>query len=75
MLTDLVMPNMTGSQLAIKASEILPEMKVLFMSGHALQSMTHHGLVDQDANYLQKPFTPQGMLRKIRSKPGPSRPT
>jgi signal transduction histidine kinase len=66
MLTDLVMPNMTGNQLAEKVSKILPEMKVLYMSGHALQSMMHHGLVKHDAQYLQKPFTPEGMLRKIR---------
>jgi len=65
-ITDLVMPEMSGNQLAERLSHLLPKTKVLFLSGYAEDTLLHYGVGEQP-NFLEKPFTRKSLLSKIRS--------
>jgi CheY-like chemotaxis protein len=77
MLTDVVMPRMSGCQLADRLKLLRPAMKVVYMSGYAGDAVAACGLLDSAAAYLQKPFTPQDLAVKVRkvlqSAPSPTR--
>jgi len=66
MVTDIVMPHMSGRDLAERLSSARPGMKVLFMSGYTDHALMHRELTPGSA-FLQKPFTPEGFARKVRS--------
>lgn len=66
LMTDVVMPGISGRELAGRVKTIRPEIKVLFMSGYTDQAVVHHGILDTDAALLQKPFTMAALAAKLR---------
>jgi PAS domain S-box-containing protein len=66
LITDVVMPNMSGGELAQRLAKLRPDIKFLFVSGYTGQTLLDHNVVDLEANFLQKPFTLKQMSRSIR---------
>jgi PAS domain S-box-containing protein len=66
LLTDVVMPQMSGPELGKRLAATRPEMKVLCMSGYTDDSIVRHGVLQAEISYLQKPITPQLLTRKVR---------
>ena len=66
LLTDVVMPGIAGSELASRVAEASPATKVVFMSGYTDDAVVRHGMIDQASNFLQKPFAPDALARKVR---------
>jgi len=65
-ITDVVMPQMSGRELAEKAREFRPDARVLFMSGFTDDAVVRHGIVADDVCFIQKPFSPETLARKAR---------
>ncbi len=66
LLTDVVMPGISGRELADRVSRLRPGIKVLYMSGYTDQSVVHHGILENDAVLLQKPFNMASLASKLR---------
>ncbi|MEJ2544030.1 MAG: PAS domain S-box protein [Calditrichaceae bacterium] len=66
LLTDVIMPGMSGKELSEKILEILPKIKVVFMSGYTDEAIVQHGVLDEEINFIQKPFTPQVLIKVIK---------
>jgi CheY-like chemotaxis protein len=66
LLTDVVMPLMSGSQLAARFREIHPEAGILYTSGYNNDASVHPVVIDKGSLFLQKPFTPGVLARKVR---------
>ncbi|HEY3821914.1 MAG TPA: response regulator [Polyangiaceae bacterium] len=66
LLTDVVLPHLSGPQIAARLTAQRPETSVLFMSGYTGEGMLQHGLLDSTAAYLQKPITPEALSRRVR---------
>jgi len=66
LMTDVVMPGISGRELAERVSHIRPGIKILYMSGYTDQAVVHHGILETDAVLLQKPFTAATLASKLR---------
>jgi two-component system cell cycle sensor histidine kinase/response regulator CckA len=66
LLTDVVMPEMGGAELARRLSAFRPGLKVLYLSGYADDAVIRHGALDREVSYLQKPFTTESLIRRVR---------
>jgi two-component system cell cycle sensor histidine kinase/response regulator CckA len=66
MLTDIVMPNMNGRQLAERLQREHPDMKVLYTSGYTENVIAHHGILDSGLNFIGKPYKLQSLAEKLR---------
>jgi YesN/AraC family two-component response regulator len=66
LLTDVIMPDMNGRELADRMELIMPSMKILFMSGYTEDTIAYHGITDIKKRFLQKPLTPRKVAASIR---------
>ena len=66
LLTDVIMPQMNGKELRDRMRELRPETKALYMSGYADSIIARHGVLDDDAGFIQKPFSLWDLTKKVR---------
>lgn len=66
LVTDVVMPEIGGRELADRLTQLRPDMRVMFMSGHSWDTINRRGVVDAEGAFLQKPFTLDTLARKVR---------
>ncbi len=66
LITDVVMPEMSGKELSEKLAVLRPETRVLFTSGYTANTIAHHGVLEEGVQFLQKPFSISGLATKVR---------
>jgi two-component system, cell cycle sensor histidine kinase and response regulator CckA len=67
LITDVIMPEMNGRDMAEKLMSLIPNLKCLYMSGYTSDIIVHQGVLDEGLNFIQKPFTIQDMAAKVRN--------
>jgi CheY-like chemotaxis protein len=66
LITDVVLPDISGKDLAGEISKIRPGIRTLYMSGYTASVIAHHGVLDEGVQFIGKPFTPDSLRRKVR---------
>jgi CheY-like chemotaxis protein len=66
LMTDVIMPQMSGRELAEQVTKMKPGVRVLYMSGYTDDVIVRHGELEEEAAFLQKPFTKEALARKLR---------
>ena len=66
LLTDVVMPEMNGRELAERLQAANPQLKCLYMSGYTANAIAHHGVLDKGLQFIQKPFSRHDLGKKIQ---------
>jgi two-component system, cell cycle sensor histidine kinase and response regulator CckA len=66
LLTDVVMPKMTGRDLVRHMMPLYPDLKTLFMSGYTANVIAHHGVLDEGVHFIEKPFSKKDLAAKIQ---------
>jgi CheY-like chemotaxis protein len=74
LLSDVVMPGMTGPEMVERIRPLRPSIKVLFMSGYSEQALQHHRDLELAGGYLQKPFSAEALAARVRKALDPRRP-
>ena len=67
LLTDVIMPNMTGADLAARVRSARKETCVLFMSGYTAEALTNNGTLASEVELIEKPFSPRALLDRVRA--------
>jgi len=70
-VTDVMMPHMSGTEFAARARKVWPDLKCVFMSGHSDDLVLRHGVTERGAAFIQKPFSPDELAKKLREVLGP----
>jgi two-component system, cell cycle sensor histidine kinase and response regulator CckA len=70
-LTDLVMPHMSGRELAVRLAQLRPSIKILYMSGYSSDMIARHGILEDGLTLVEKPFSPEQLAQKVREVLGP----
>jgi PAS domain S-box-containing protein len=65
-ITDVIMPGMTGAELSVSIRRLLPRVAVLFMSGYTAEVIAYRGILERGVHFIQKPFAKSGLTRKVR---------
>jgi two-component system cell cycle sensor histidine kinase/response regulator CckA len=66
LLTDVVMPGMSGRALALRLTAARPTLRTIYMSGYTDDAITRHGVLEAGVTYVQKPFSPDALVRRVR---------
>ncbi len=66
LVTDVVLPQMSGKEIACKLKKVIPGVRVLFVSGYTANVISHHGVLEAGLDFLQKPFSSTELLTKVR---------
>ena len=66
LLTDVIMPGISGRELARRVQRLRPDIKVLYSSGYTDDAIIHYGVLDTGTDFIQKPYSPVQLIQKIQ---------